>query len=67
MNKIYENKDYYNIISDILDNEKFKKTDECIHHGLSRMDHSLKVSYYSYKLAKKFFTRFKVKVKGRQI
>ena len=53
MNKIYENKDYYNIISDILDNEKFKKTDECIHHGLSRMDHSLKVSYYSYKLAKK--------------
>lgn len=53
MDKVYNDLEYYNIISDILENNKFKETDNCRHHGLSRMDHSIKVSYYSYKIAKK--------------
>lgn len=53
MNKFCEDIDYYDIINDILDNEKFKKIEECRHHGLTRLDHSFKVSYYSYKIAKK--------------
>lgn len=44
--------EYYSIIDDILENEKFKKTYTCRHHGLNRMEHSLKVSYYSYNIAK---------------
>ena len=53
MNNILNDKEYLNIVSDILENEKFKKTKECRHHGLTRYEHSLKVSYYSYILAKK--------------
>ena len=54
MNKFCEDIDYYNIVDDILDNEKFKMMATCQHHGLTRLDHSFKVSYYSYKLAKSF-------------
>ena len=52
LDKVCEDIEYFNIVDDILDNDKFKKTNNCRHHGLSRMDHSLKVSYYSYKVAK---------------
>ena len=52
MNKIYNDNDYLNIVNDILYNEDFKKIDNNIHHGLSRLDHSLRVSYYSYKISK---------------
>ncbi len=53
MNTIIEDKEYYQIVKDILDNEKFNKTKDCKHHGLNRFDHSLKVSYKSYLFAKK--------------
>jgi len=53
LNKFYSDVEYFNIISDILDNNKFKLIDNYKHHGLSRMDHSLKVSYYSYKVTKR--------------
>jgi uncharacterized protein len=53
LNKIYEDYEYMKIVRDILENDKFKKLDGCRHHGLSRLDHSLKVSYYSYCIAKK--------------
>jgi len=54
MKYVYNDKEYINIVSDILDNEKFKKLRDCEHHGLSRLDHSLRVSYYSYLFAKKY-------------
>lgn len=44
------NYDY--IVKDILDNDEFKKLNTIEHHGTTRLDHSLKVSYYSYKVAK---------------
>lgn len=52
MSKIKMDKEYLNIVNDILNNEEFNKIDEIEHHGITRKEHSLKVSYYSYKLAK---------------
>ena len=42
-----------NIVCDILNNDKFLKVKDCKHHGMTRLEHSLRVSYYSYKMAKK--------------
>ena len=59
MNKFYSDIEYFNIVDDILDNDKFKKTNDCKHHGLTRMEHSIKVSYYSYKISKKLKLDYK--------
>jgi len=48
----YNDRQYMTIVRDILDNKEFNKTKEIIHHGLDRQSHSLRVSYYSYKLSK---------------
>ena len=53
MKKIND-KEFFEIVSDILDNEEFLKRKKYKHHGnISVYDHSLKVSYLSYKCAKK--------------
>lgn len=44
--------EYKNIVSHILDNEEFNKMKNISHHDTNRFDHSLKVSYYSHKIAK---------------
>lgn len=46
--------EYLTIVKDILDNEEFQKLKKCAHHGISRFDHSIKVSYKAYKFAKKY-------------
>lgn len=48
------NKDhtYTHIVNPILENKDFKQIEAIEHHGTSRMDHSLRVSYYSYMIAK---------------
>ena len=43
---------YMSIVNNILDNDEFLKIKLIEHHGISRYEHSLKVSYYSYKIAK---------------
>lgn len=53
MKHITQEKEYEILIDDILKNEDFMKIDEIEHHGTSRLTHSMRVSYYSYKLAKK--------------
>lgn len=50
---IKKDKQYKKIIKDILRNKEFKKLYNIEHHGISRMEHSIKISYYSYKIAKK--------------
>lgn len=50
MNYIYNDKKFDAIIRDVMNNMSFKEIDSCIHHGISRLDHSLRVSYYSYKI-----------------
>jgi uncharacterized protein len=46
-------KEYKKIVDDILTNEEFKKLDKIEHHGTSRMEHSISVSYKAYTIAKK--------------
>lgn len=53
-------KEFYDIISDILNSEEFLKRKKYRHHeNESVYEHSLEVSYLSYKLAKKFGCDYK--------
>lgn len=45
---------YLSIIDNILKNNEFKNLENIKHHNTNRMNHSIKVSYYSYKIAKYF-------------
>lgn len=44
---------YMNIVDEIINNEQFMKLDTIRHHNSTRLNHSIKVSYYSYVLARK--------------
>ena len=44
--------EYLYYISDILENSEFKKLDAIGHHGITRYEHCIRVSYYSYKITK---------------
>ena len=50
---VKKDKEYKKIVKDIFRNVEFKKLYNIEHHGISRMEHSVKISYYSYKIAKK--------------
>lgn len=43
---------YSDLIEDILENEEFLKLGNIEHHGTSRLKHSKRVSYYSYRICK---------------
>ena len=45
-------KEFDLIIEDISLNSEFMKLNNCVHHGISRLDHSYRVAYYSYKIMK---------------
>ena len=45
--------EFINLVSDIIEKVKFEKLKSCIHHGTSRWEHSMRVSYLSYKVVKK--------------
>lgn len=53
MSKIENDIEYNRIVNHILENEQFNEMRKIKHHDSNRLEHSLKVSYYSYKLAKK--------------
>ncbi len=46
------NYEYNEIIKDILKNREFKKIESCPHHKINRLEHSKRVSYFSYKICK---------------
>ena len=50
--QIKKDKEYKKIVKDIFRNINFKKLYNIEHHGISRMEHSIKISYYSYRVAK---------------
>lgn len=52
MNKIYKDNEYMSIASPILNHNEFIKTKQIVHHGSTRFNHSVKVSYLAYKLSK---------------
>lgn len=52
MVKIQKKIDYLSIVEDILNNDEFNKLSDIEHHGTTRLEHSIRVSYYSYKITK---------------
>lgn len=59
MNIFIKNKEYYKIIEPYLNSKDVKKLDYVKHHNTTRLNHCLKVSYISYKIAKKLGFDFK--------
>ena len=53
MNYLSKDLGYSRIVNHILENEDFLKISNCKHHGITRLEHSLRVSYFSYKICKK--------------
>ncbi len=62
--EILTDKEYYSIVNHILCNDEFKKIGECTHHGTSRLNHSLRVSYFSYIVSKKLKWDFESAARG---
>lgn len=52
MKKYYEDRQYLTKVNDILENKEFQKMESILHHEGNRLNHSIRVSYYSYLLAK---------------
>lgn len=48
----HRDKNYTRLVSPILENKEFSQIETIVHHGTTRMSHSIRVSYYSYKIAK---------------
>ena len=55
----FQNKEYLNLVDDILNNKVFSRLSNYKHHGGNRKEHCIRVSYYSYKLAKKLNLDYK--------
>lgn len=64
MIKYKKDQEYLSIINNIMENKEFKKMNDIKHHNTTRMDHSLKVSYYSYKIAKSLKLDYKDVARG---
>lgn len=58
------NHEYMNIVSDILNNDKFLTIKKCKHHGIDRLSHSMRVSYYSYIVTKKLHLNYNETARG---
>ena len=52
MQSIIDDRNYECLVKDILLDKDFNKMKDIRHHGMNRLDHSLRVSYYSYKITK---------------
>ena len=64
MDNFYNDYEYMNLIEDILENKKFSELKNCRHHGITRFDHSMRVSYYSYQIAKKLKLNYRETARG---
>ena len=49
----YLNKEFNSIIADIISNNSFQEMKNIAHHGITRFNHSLRVSYHTYLITKK--------------
>lgn len=56
--------EYIGLVDDILGNEEFQDLKKYYHHSSSTYAHSLRVSYYSYKIAKILDFDFKAVARG---
>lgn len=64
MQKYEKDQEYLLLINNIMENEEFKKMGNIKHHNTTRLNHSLKVSYYSYKIAKSLRLDYKDVARG---
>lgn len=64
MNHMEKDYEYFSIVGDILEHEEFKKLENIKHHDSNRMDHCLKVSYYSYMIAKSLHLNYAEVARG---
>ena len=48
----YNDIEFYDVIDDILSNDEFLLLKGLEHHGITRYDHCLRVSYFTYKVTK---------------
>ena len=60
----YKSTEFNDIIFDILSLEEFDKLKKCAHHGINRHNHSLRVSYYTYKITKFLHLNYKCATRG---
>lgn len=55
MKKYTQDKEYMSLVGHLIQNPRFKKLDGIVqHHHSTRLEHSINVSYTSYRIAKKF-------------
>lgn len=60
-----DDKEFYSIIKPLLETDMVKKLDNYVqHHFQSRLEHSIAVSYYSYKLGKKMNLNYTAMARG---
>ena len=64
VDNFYNDYEYITLVDDILENEKFLTIDGCRHHGITRLEHSMRVSYYSYLIAKKLKLSYRETARG---
>ena len=50
--KSQNDREFYSLIETIIHNEEFQKMKKISHHGITRYEHLLRVSFYSYKITK---------------
>ena len=55
----YIDEEFEKIIKPIMENKEFMKLNTVSHHGISRLNHSLRVAYFSYKISKKLRLEYK--------
>ncbi len=48
----YENTEFFVLIQPMLENPEYQKMKNIVHHGISRIDHSIRVAYFSYRITK---------------
>ena len=56
--------EYLGLVGDILDNEEFQDLKKYYHHSSSTYDHSIRVSYFAYKVAKKLRLDYEAVARG---
>lgn len=64
MKNIRSDVEYINLVKDILENKKFNQLASIVHHNHNRLDHCLKISYYSYKISKFLRLDYKETARG---
>lgn len=60
----YQNEEFFKIIKPILENKEFQKMGNIRHHGITRLDHSIRVAYFSYLITKKLHLDYKETTKA---